>query len=293
VRFRKASPPTTAQEGSGRVAVAGRAFWIATEIFKRMLLRGLDYLPPGEAGFTDLARAILASDEASFPEDEEVRAWVAEEFIARRIVTRAQQLAVDTNRNPAELEDVDPAGLIESDFAAYQFAETRRKFLGIPAGIPFVVRPRLDVTKHYYLGDTREELVRECLFKVSWSEKEAIRGAAASGLPPCRRVTRGTTLAIEWERRERSGTGGKDQPWIPAPRRFTMRAILSTSPAKDQSAGRDALLARLLATDMLRIGPAGLAPDGSVLRGSIHAEISGDTLVPRQMARMLHLAEGR
>jgi hypothetical protein len=289
-RFQRTRDEAEDADGPRDEGAVGRAFWIATEIFKRLLLRGLDYLPPGEAGFLDLMRAILASDQASFPEDRKVRGWVARECVARRIVKDERELAVATNTRPRELEGVDPATLVESDFAAYQFAEQRRRFLGIPRGIPFVVRPRLDVTKHYYLGNSREELVRECLFKVSWSEKEKIGLRSAGGLPPSRRVTRGTTLAIAWERHTRDGS---KEPWTLAAPRSTLRAILHGAPASAQRGGRDALLARLLAQDALRIGPAGLGPDGRPLRGSIHAEVVDDTLVPRHMARLLHLSEVR
>lgn len=284
----RARASTRASNDERRRAVAGRAFWMASEIFKRLLLRGLDYLPPGEAGFADLARAMLASDEASF-RDRDVRKWISGEFKRRGIVASVGELEVETNSWPKELEDVDLPVLAESDFAAYRFAEDRRALLGIPRGVPFDVRPRLDVTKHYYVGDEREERVRECLFKVSWSEKERIRGVPAGVLPRYRRVKRGTTLAIEWEREERRG----DDPWKKVERRASARAILTCAPAAAQNDERDKLLSRLLDEDALRIGGRALGPDGKPLRGVVHAEVFGDTLVPRQMARMLHLMETR
>ena len=55
---------------------------------------------------------------------------------------------------------------------------------------------RLDVTKLYYRAGGKEQ-VRECLFKVSWDQKE--RNNAGRRLPAERQITVGTTLAVDWE----------------------------------------------------------------------------------------------
>ena len=59
-----------------------------------MIFRALDYLPPGEASFADYGRAILASDQASYPDDDQERRWITEEFVRRHIVPAASVLAV-------------------------------------------------------------------------------------------------------------------------------------------------------------------------------------------------------
>ena len=69
--------------GTSTFAVSGRALYGASEQFKRMILRGLDYMPPGEITFADYGRAILAADQASFVDDT-WRRWLRENFVEPR-----------------------------------------------------------------------------------------------------------------------------------------------------------------------------------------------------------------
>ena len=108
-----------ARRGDRAQTSAGRALWIASERFKRTVLRGLDYLPPGEVGFADLARAILASDEASHPDSRAQREWLVDEFVKRGIVRCRSELDIETNYPHPALQDVDLQGLLDSDWQAY------------------------------------------------------------------------------------------------------------------------------------------------------------------------------
>lgn len=245
----------------------GRALWIASERFKRMLLRGLDYLPPGEIGFADLARAILASDEASHPDSEEQRKWLVGEFRRRRIVRYKRDLDVDTNYRHPALKNIDLQQLIDSDWHAYRFAEKWRSLLGIPARVAFEVRPRLKVTKTYYHRGAERAEVTELLFKVSWDENEECR--VDSGLPAQRRIRRGATLAVDWDKK-------------------IVRAVVLGSGGTPRE--RDEFLRRLLEEGQVAIGDSGLGPDGVPLRTVVRGHIEADgALRLSSTARMLHI----
>ena len=259
------------REGRRRGASSGRALFIASERFKRTVLRALDYLPPGEVSFADFGRALLASDQASHPDSAEQRQWLRHEFVERGIVRYAMQLDVETNFANAAVARLDLDELVQSDWLAYQFANANRPLLGIPAEIPFEVRPRLDVTKKYYHRGDEPDSVRECLFKVSWSEVEA--NGVGGGFPSRRRYTRGSTLAIDWNSRQ-------------------VRAIVIGGTDRSLSASRDAFLTRLLRDDAVRIGPAALGPNGEMLRGVVGGDVIQGVLRLRATARALHVVEG-
>lgn len=260
-----------AETGSSSLSASGFALFRATEHFKRLLLRALDYLPPGEVTFADYGRAILAADQASHPEASLGRDELIAELVRRRVVAGAGELAVETGFEAAEVADLDLATLVAGDWAAYDFANRHRAFLGIPEGIHFRVRPRLDVTKTYYrsAGTTP---VRECIFKVSWDREEA--NPPGLRLPRRRQITVGTTLVVDWQTRR-------------------VRALLRSEAATalagsdEHGAHRDELLARLVAGGRLRVDGEG---DGTLPGTGVRAETSGDLMRIRGSARMLHLA---
>jgi hypothetical protein len=244
-----------------------KALFVAAERFKRTLFRGLDYLPPGDVTLADLGRAILASDQASHPDSGDQRQWISDEFVRRGIVGDAGELHVRTNYRRKAVSALDLAALVDSDWAAYQFANANRKLLRIPKDIPFVVRPRLDVTKLYWHRDGKHE-VRECLFKVSWTEVE--KSDVGGGLPPLRRVTVGTTLAIDWETRK-------------------VRAVLTTE-ASAQREERDRLLSALVNADILRLGEEASGADGAPLHAAVRGDVIDGVLRIKGAARMLHMS---
>jgi len=240
-------------------SASGKALFVRGERFKRMILRALDYLPPGEVSFGDYGRAILAADQAAHPKDGQERQWICEEFVRRALVENEAALAVETNVRYKPLAKVDLQTLADSDWAAYQFADKHREFLNIPAGVPFRVRPRLDTTKLYYrTRGAKPEPIRELIFKVSWDQEEP--NGTGTPFAGKRQITIGTTLAIDWETR-------------------LVRARLTSQWQGEQQSDRDEMLKKLA-------GPLG---DG---RSGLHVEESNGLMRVRSTARMLHVAGG-
>ncbi len=265
-----------AEEGTSELSASGWALFVAREHFKRLVLRALDYLPPGEVSFCDYGRAILASDQASYPAESLGRNILVREFVRRRIVSDAAALQVRTDFEHPAVTDLDLEVIVASDWAAYDFAERNRELLGIPPDVRFRVRPRLRATKKYR-GEETFETVTECIFKVSWDLEE--RNPDDLLLPPRRQITVGTTLAIDWTTRmirvlltsDAAGTGG----------------AAAAVPADMQRQDRDALLRRLVIAHALGFGPD--SDDQAAFGTAARAEVSGDLMRMRSTGRMLHV----
>lgn len=215
---------------------ASKALGSAEVIFRRLLLRGIDYLPPGELTFADVGRATIAADAAADTEGERrasSRQRIAQRFVDREIVDSIDDLDVKT---PSELS-IAPERLPDirdSDWAAYSFVNDNRSRFGIPDGVNFKVLPRVDATKATGVRgadgryDTKQ---RELILKVGWDTIEDNDVAALAA--PKRRVQTGATLALRWS----------DGAVL-----ALVNSTVTSDPA--QRAGRDAFLTRLFSSDI-------------------------------------------
>jgi hypothetical protein len=179
---------------------ANRALGTAHLIFRRLVLRGIDYLPPGELSFADVGRATLAADRAALSEndaDDEIRERrraFAQRFVDRGLVTMPDAL---NSRAPKKL-DVPPEGLAElrdSDYLAYEYVGRHRRTIGIPKEVPFTVLPRIDATKRVGRKDTPPQ--RELILKVAWNHVESARTPNGTGKD--RLVATGATMSFAWD----------------------------------------------------------------------------------------------
>jgi hypothetical protein len=270
------------KDESGNPYNINKALWVAAERLKRMIFRALDYLPPGEVSFADYGRAIIAADQASHPNDKQERQWICDEFLERHMITGEGALKVETNFEAQELAEVDLQTLLDSEWAAYEFANKNRKFLGIPEGVHFRVRPRLDANKKYIRGAGKQESIRELIFKVSWDYKEP--NHLGEFFPAERQITVGTTLAIDWLTRnvraivtsdfsERPSGGGRKRE----------------EDREQQKTDRDLMLERLLDEGVLTLADQTSGPDGKNRTSLVSAETMGNLMRIRGAARMLHI----
>ncbi len=268
-----------AADQSATGAVLGRALGITADRMARILFRALDYLPPAEATFADYARAVLCADTIAVREDHSgYRAVLQAEFERRGIVTDRGALACSP---PETSVRVDLASLLESDWAAYAFAEQHRTLLGIPPRVPFRLFPRYRVRRRYYVGAGERVLGDEVVFRVSWEQVEpqdlgSLGALLVPGPLPPRAVFHGTTLVL----------GGRPDPRGAYP----VLACLTTDRGAHHVAAREAYLRRLVAAGAVEIAPSVEAFRRTPLAPVVFGRLSAGMLRLRGVARLLHLA---
>jgi hypothetical protein len=284
-------PDVAARLGITEFSASGRALAIAAALFQRMVLRGLDYLPPGEITFADFGRAILAADQASYPDDT-WRRWLRANFVARGIARREADLDVTTNVANAAVEAVDLQGLVDSQWVAYTFVEHNRELLGIPPDAEFEVLPRVVVDGRFETPAATMDRAtteqrpadgdgpaasdggvpfRELLVKIRWSVVEPNPpdlGATS------RRVQTGTTLVIDWNAKR-------------------IRALLRPITFEERRVARDRMMRRLVEDGLVDVTepPPTPAPAGSGMPTAtgIDAVVTDGILRVRNTARLLHI----
>lgn len=270
-----------AEKNITEYSASGWALFVAREHFKRLVLRSLDYLPPGEVSFADYGRAILASDQASYEDHSEGRDKLVEVFVHRHVVTNTEDLLLETNFHHATVAELDLDVLVSSDWAAYDFVEGERDFFGIPANVNFRVYPRLKAEKEYRTR-TGFEMVTECIVKISWDRVED--NPRDLPLPALRQITVGTTLVIDWHTRRVRALLVSDAAKTAPPGQAEPAA------SRQQRLDRDELLRQLVWENRLAFGPEGI--DEPEFESAARAEVSGDVLRIRGSGRMLHLTQG-
>jgi hypothetical protein len=287
--------------GLSEFSASGRALYVAAKQFERTVLRGLDYLPPGEVTFADFGRAIIAADQASFG-DETWRVWLRTAFAQRGIVKHESDLDVRTNFENEAVKKADLQGLVDSEWVAYTFAEANRDLLGIPADAQFEVLKRVVVdgrfegaadTMDRLDGDDDDEVApaatpqaengdgsgfadadrgvpfRELLFKVRWSHVEDNPPDLGAGR---RRIQTGTTLVIDWNAKR-------------------IRSLLGSLSLENRIRARDTMLRRLVESGAVQVTESDPTARTRAAATGIDAVVTDGILRVRNTARLLHIVK--
>jgi hypothetical protein len=176
-----------AQESTPPLSESGRALAVASLIVRRIALRGLDFLPPGEITFADYGRAVIAADAVANPDHPKYRDAFAE-ILQTRGIAATDALAY-YQPHPRLVGHVDLAALADSDWYCYQMVNANRDAFGVPADKAFRIERRQRVTKLTWRGDPEPLEYRQIIMKVSWEELED------TGRP--RWVRFGTTMVFD------------------------------------------------------------------------------------------------
>lgn len=280
-------------------SASGLALFVAAKLFQRMVLRGLDYLPPGEVTFGDFGRAIIAADQAS-PGDDQWRTSLSRKFVERRIVPNEAAMVVQTNVAHDAIREANLRGLADSEWVAYRFADRNRDLLGIPDDAEFEVLKRVIVDGRVKSpedhadkapkpqgaapgdpgdGDAEDDQddeddeggtpFRELLFKVRWSQVE---DNPAGFDPPRRRVQTGTTLVIDWNNKR-------------------IRALLRPRNFDERKSARDAMLNDLVSFGIVEITEPESRARGRTSATGVDAVDTDGILRVKQTARLLHIVK--
>lgn len=234
---------------------SGKALVDAANLVRRLALRGLDYLPPGEISFADYGRAVIAADAVSNPDNAEYRETFAR-LLGARIGVSARRLGF-TNPPADRLRPVDVDALETSDWHAYQLVGENRPLFHVPDGLPFRVEARQAIEKTTWRSGGTETTYRELILKVSWEQLED--GTVN------RWVRFGTTIAFD------ADTG-------------TITALVTTNPevtGEDHRAERERFLQYLLDNDFVDYSHHG--PEARGVRDREGLRVTGT-------GRCLHIA---
>lgn len=271
-----------AREDPRGESLLGAKLRISGERFARILFRALDYLPPAEATFVDYARALLCSDTVAVPGDSSgYREVLKDEFQRRGIIQSLDELGYTPVTQTVQ---ADFQALIESDWAAFQFAEAHRELLNMPVGCPFRLFPRYLAKRQYWRGGTSTELCGELIFRVTWEEAQEAKDdefAALLGVSGARRHAEfhGTTLVIE-------EAVAPDGP----PDRHRVLACLTTDSSNRQRDARRDGLRRLLCGEQVQLVSSWEQFNRTPLAPAVFGRVTDGTLRLRGTARLLHLA---
>jgi hypothetical protein len=208
--FHKRDPMLLRKEGDFQNGLSCdfAALVLARTHFTQMMVRALDYLPPGSDSFCDYGRAVVVADAVSYPKSDVGRTAVIQRFAASKFpLTEGPKNSSAWPRrlNAAQASagrwpSTDLHQVANSDREAQKFVQKNAMLFCQPSGArhPAVeILPRV-VTKKRLHDRGKGRMVQELIFKVQWRAAVPAQGAAGGPGP----VIRGTTVVFDLQRPE-------------------------------------------------------------------------------------------
>ena len=252
------------QDSAGPEALRYRIAY-ATDRTLGMCFRGLDWLPPGDASFSDLLAAMLVADELYVPDRERARRTLRRQAARRGIgvpdpINLGENVVVPATAAARRALGDSYRSVLEIPEAARVTLTVRPTHIYRPPLLPksnaevFDLKPDMspfDRTLHHVI-------------KFAWWQREPNDLGARWGRQ--RRYRTGATLVVDGDGR--------------------IVAALRNSHGGAAAGSRSRFLRRMIASSTGSVGP-----DGTPLLGGLRATLDGDTLSISGALQALHVAE--
>lgn len=240
-----------------------RRIAIAAGHIANLLIPALDYLPPGEIGFRDFARAVDAASGTSRSGPKLAR-WLREELVRRGVASTTSEL--EAPEVPRQKLTTGPlTKLSTEDKVAREFALQHREILGIPSGMAFEVLTRQNSTPK---TAGRGQQPKQLIFRVRWEVEE--EHDVGPGYVSRWRFPVGTTLVLDCRTRQ-------------------VRSLLHTEQGDDAREARGEMLRRWVNEGTMVSATQATGPTGQRSSAMITAEKAGRAMRVSGAARMLHI----
>ncbi len=156
----------------------------------RIIVRALDYLPPGEASFIDYGRAFVLAARTTYKRPQKEVRWLKQEFVERGIVEDGDELEPTCNMEKISVNGALAEKIVANDRAARKFVQMHRDHFGLPEEVEFELLPRTIAQKA--IGRRKQ---RELFVKLHWRDVE--QHDVAPGLGREWAVRKGVTIAVD------------------------------------------------------------------------------------------------
>jgi hypothetical protein len=273
----------------GPKRVSDQTRWRTTYAVNRLLgliYKGLDWLPPGEASFAELIRAMVVADEVYLPKVSTARGMLIRAALQRHILREAP--GKDATGGLAEGHHGNLFELLRSSARARrEFVERHREALGIAPGAPVRVVCRLrDVYEPALVPDERQG---ESFFLRPVLKRRERAGRSKHLVVKLRWwCTEANDLGAAWGRARRFKAGAT----VLFDQEGRVRAVLRAGADPRQVERRSAFLRRLLLADGAVMGRGRTGPDGVPLQSAMRMQLRGGTLSVTGAFTALHIAGG-